>query len=288
MIPNINSPFPHKYYNVTVTPELAAEWLETSIGNRFLSEGNVDYYVRPFASGEYVGNMDQGIAFTCHEGRGRLFQGHHRLTAVVRYGRPVVMCVEVGLPLAAVGIADQAKPRGAADAWAMRERMEGRSGELYTYKMAAARVVLALSTADGDMDRLKTLIARRPTQQEQHSIVNSNRDLFDWACRTGSGFPAAVYGTIAYAHPLDPHRISSFLEQLKGKEDVKAGCGALLLRNYITASNRRTAGADAQNSRIKKTLNAIRLHLEDRTVSRLFEREDTGAWFAKRLAKLSA
>ena len=74
---------------VTVTPDLAKEWLRNNNFNRPLKPRLVDKYVRQILEGNWQ-RTHQGVAF---DGKGLLIDGQHRLHAIVRTGQNVTMLV---------------------------------------------------------------------------------------------------------------------------------------------------------------------------------------------------
>lgn len=78
-----------------VTPEVASEYLERNIENlRALSEEKVRHWCRVLERGEWI-TTHQGVAFDLD---GVLFDGQHRLTAIVRTQVAVTMAVGRNLP----------------------------------------------------------------------------------------------------------------------------------------------------------------------------------------------
>lgn len=74
---------------VTVSPELAAKYLERNVCNRKMSRAVVKRYAEEMARGEWQFNGET-IKF---DGEGRLIDGQHRLHAIVRAG----VSVELGI-----------------------------------------------------------------------------------------------------------------------------------------------------------------------------------------------
>ena len=78
---------------MTITPEMASEFLTHNIGNRNPKKHNIDKYAQLMTAGEW--NLThQGIAF---DETGRLMDGQNRLFAIVKSGVPVEMMVTHGL-----------------------------------------------------------------------------------------------------------------------------------------------------------------------------------------------
>ena len=75
---------------MTVTPELAARWLsDCNIKNRRLKPEHVECIARDIRAGNWC-TTHQGIAFSCD---GKILDGQHRLSAVVRAQIPVRMYI---------------------------------------------------------------------------------------------------------------------------------------------------------------------------------------------------
>ena len=78
-----------------VTPEMAAAWLSDNPHNRPLDEARVAEYAERMRSGGWVERVKGGSRPIEVLDTGRLLNGQHRLTAVIRAGIPVRMWVEV-------------------------------------------------------------------------------------------------------------------------------------------------------------------------------------------------
>ena len=72
---------------VTVTPELAKQWLMSNSFNRPLKPRLVDKYVRQILGGHWQ-RTHQGVAF---DGNGILIDGQHRLHAIIKTGQSITM-----------------------------------------------------------------------------------------------------------------------------------------------------------------------------------------------------
>lgn len=100
----------NKQMGVTVTPEIAKKWLATSKGNRALRASHINQLAYAMKSGEFKYNGDV-IRFSSD---GSLYDGHHRLNAIVKSGCTVLMDTVVITDDAKVTIDSGAK-RSVAD-----------------------------------------------------------------------------------------------------------------------------------------------------------------------------
>lgn len=94
-----------------ITPEIAAEMLAASKGNRHQRRWHVEWLASMMRRGEWR-VTNQGIGFTRD---GVLIDGHHRLSAVVKSGCTVQMLVALGLEPKVYLDIDQGRVRNAAD-----------------------------------------------------------------------------------------------------------------------------------------------------------------------------
>ena len=75
---------------VTVTPEMALRWLSDNPHNRRISEEHVVRFCEKIQSGEWSPNPPIEVFDT-----GRLWNGQHRLTAIVKTGKTVLLQIRV-------------------------------------------------------------------------------------------------------------------------------------------------------------------------------------------------
>lgn len=79
------------YEDRIVTPQIAAEYLALSRGNRHTSDAIVRQLAALILAGQWVSDLGDAVAF---DSSGRFANGHHRMLAIVRAGVPVVCRVE--------------------------------------------------------------------------------------------------------------------------------------------------------------------------------------------------
>ena len=99
---------------VTVTPELAQKWLDSSKGNRHVARNAVMRLAADMRAGKWRYNGDR-IRFLAD---GTLYDGHHRLNACVESGCSIVTDIFV-MPEDAKSTVDKGKSRTTADNFAM-------------------------------------------------------------------------------------------------------------------------------------------------------------------------
>lgn len=122
---------------VTVTPEMAAQWLSDQVPNRSLSHAGVGKIASDMANGRWRATP-QAIMFNA---AGALIDGQHRLAAVVLSGVTVDMWVARNVPDEDRDHLDQGTIRQAKDFL----QMEGKAHA--TILQAAARLVISFERA---------------------------------------------------------------------------------------------------------------------------------------------
>lgn len=96
---------------ITITPDMAAKYLEQNTKNRPLNQRKVEELVKAMEDGEWKLGTD-AIGFDTN---GRMINGQHRMTALVEYGRPLEFLVTTGLEPEAFNVIDTGRMRSAGD-----------------------------------------------------------------------------------------------------------------------------------------------------------------------------
>ncbi|MFC8257483.1 hypothetical protein ACFUNF_07525 [Streptomyces sp. NPDC057291] len=100
---------------LSVSPELAAQWLTLNTNNRPLSKNTVQQLAAQIQRGEWQ-LTHQGIAFDEDD---VLIDGQHRLAAIVKAGTTVPVTVTHGVPRTAFTVMDTGRKRTGRDALAL-------------------------------------------------------------------------------------------------------------------------------------------------------------------------
>jgi hypothetical protein len=106
-----------KIYSKKITPAEAQEYLTKNnhSSNRRISERNVSFLLAEMQNGNWITTGDP-IQFNRD---GQLINGQHRLTAIIKHGKPVEMFIAEGVPNNAFKVMDTGKMRSAGDALAI-------------------------------------------------------------------------------------------------------------------------------------------------------------------------
>ncbi|MEV8203883.1 ParB N-terminal domain-containing protein [Streptomyces sp. NPDC079189] len=100
---------------LSVSPELAAQWLTLNTNNRPLSKNTVQQLAAQIQRGEWQ-LTHQGIAFDEDD---VLIDGQHRLAAIAKAGTTVPLTVTHGVPRTAFTVMDTGRKRTGRDALAL-------------------------------------------------------------------------------------------------------------------------------------------------------------------------
>lgn len=201
-----------------VDPSQAAAWLETSKGNRRISQEHVGRIAEDMRDGKYL-LTHQGIAFDCD---GHLIDGHHTLWAILLSGVSVDLMVTKNLRRETIRVIDTGKNRSLQDR-------------------------LTLDRTWGQVTRAEAACLRRMTRGHSKSMRRSPSDEYDdWKANhdhirfavtisdgLGKGIKlAALRAVIARAHKSVPAEViqrfcwelksgrpDALLESLRGKND---------------------------------------------------------------------
>lgn len=119
---------------MTITPEMAAEWLKNNRLNRPLSPGRVEWYVAQIKSSGWLLN-GQTIVIGAD---GSTLDGQHRLEACVKAQMPFTSFVVQGINPEAFHTLDTGRTRQAGDVIGIHYRMKGISEGIDGKRLASA------------------------------------------------------------------------------------------------------------------------------------------------------
>jgi hypothetical protein len=123
-------------FEMTVTPDLAKEWLKSNVNNRKVSKQNLEFLVNQIKDGKWKFNGDT-IVF---DEDGILLDGQHRLEAVVVSGKTLTSNVTLGIERNSFHTIDTGKVRNSSDV------LSTQGYKRPTVVSASAKLVMALET----------------------------------------------------------------------------------------------------------------------------------------------
>ena len=149
-------------FYLEVTPEMAREWLENNIeNNRRIRPSIVWKYALDMKNGNWGLNTD-AIAFNAD---GRLINGQHRLSAVVRANIPVTMLVMFDSPITQVELMNI--DRGAGRTVADSMEVAGFTEDVFQCSISTARAYLTCKIG-----------TKNPSHQSIMKHIVDNKDTY--------------------------------------------------------------------------------------------------------------
>ena len=207
----------------TITPQLAAAYLQASKVNRPVSRHNLDRICLAIKTGEWVANGD-AIRF---DTSGRLLDGHHRLMAVAKTGMSInTLVVRNIIPRAFLTI-DTGKLRNAADVF-------GILGEVNTTRLSAmVRFVIQYESGQIKSGQI--------SNEVMVAALTRHPGLRGWTHYTKSLSKITNFGSyiaaVGYLAALSrPEEARQFIDDLCSGAGLLKGSPALTLRERLVQS----------------------------------------------------
>lgn len=208
-----------KHYRISVTPELATEWLKTNTKNRIISQRTVDEYARDMEAGAW---RDNGDAIRFHKD-GHLADGQHRLLAIQKAQATIECSIVEGLDDIDMMTVDCGRRRTAGDNFAIM-------GESYGAQVAATiRVLYGFATGSFStqltMSELSEILDMHPGIRKSVAKAHRSRIL-------RPAYLAAIHYIGSHVHN-DAASADSFVRVLISGEPAYRGDPAYLLRERL-------------------------------------------------------
>lgn len=248
---------------VQITPVIATVLLERNTSNRAVAKNRVDVYARDMLAGAWYPNS-QGIAIGPG---GELYDGQHRLWAVVSAGIAVPMLMVCGVSEAARATIDQGRTRSLGD------NLRILDGHVDGVRIAAW------------LRAIETLKTRTP-KPLSHAMVRELLKHYEGSARWFSGnglqrrplYQAPLAGALLYAHCVAPTEVEHFTRRYVSGADLPEGSPVLALREYIVSTH------DGSRPVSLKVLRALLADIRGERLDRLYATEDGFVYFRDRHA----
>lgn len=210
-----------------ITPEIAVELMARNLRNRPLQMHWVKSLADAMASGEWMTN-GESIKI---DADGNLIDGQHRLAAIIKCGRPMMMSLTTGVPTNAFSTLDQGKRRSGADVLAL-------NGDKNVKAVASAlRTIVFLGGGQTSISGIRTaaLIAAR----QKHPDVVYWTERYIGLRMLRQIAPASVIGIATLGSSAwGSDTADFFLEKLATGEMLDAGSPVYVLRQRLIESKR--------------------------------------------------
>lgn len=207
----------------TITPILAAAYLERNTANRGVKQSIVKKYAKAMKTGCWD-LTHQGIAF---DSNGVLTDGQHRLQAIIASGCSVEMNVSrFSREVSRIHI-DQHSRRSFADAMAIES-----GGDINKNVVTIARAIMRLASHDRGTETIDEVKRMYPVIEKPVLFVDS---YLGESTKGISSAPAKAAITLAWFYVNDIDRLSKFCLVFGGKElpETEADKPAVMIREYL-------------------------------------------------------
>lgn len=222
--------------NVTLTPDKAKEFINTSKRNRNISATVAKRYALLIEHDEWMSNNAQPIIF---DWNGRLRDGQHRCEAVIISGKSILVDIAHNVNPDAIRSVDCGKLRTPGDTLIM-ENKERRPDFKYAMPIAAA-LRIVYNHLEGniylrdkvDNDTIYELFEEHPKIMDSAELICSRRTL------TSRAILCSLHYITKYV--LNTNEIADeFFSKFISGENLKSGDPVLVLRNKFI--NHKSAG----------------------------------------------
>lgn len=271
---------------ITVTPEMAKEFLRGNSSNRQLSKSTVNMYARDMREGKWkLGGQGISISET-----GRLLDGQHRLNAIIQANVPVTMLVCEGIDDNNVNF-DNGKRRSITDQYRIKS---DKSDSIISQKgVAFVRMCLMLKTY-GEL--AATMRVGSISFEEFDKFLNDNyNEMVEYYgyMMSGGTVPSGVRNSVVFATMWaitkldnlfskdDFVRVANILKTGITMEDydipIIAFRDKLLTSNFCGFSGRREV--------LNRCCYAIKKYIEKQPVNKSFVTKSLSFDFSKLVSK---
>lgn len=214
---------------VTVTPQMAADWLSLNCNNRTLRRATVEGLKSAFRRGEYI-QTHQGIAFAQN---GELLDGQHRLTAIseLRDGAFPMLVIR-GLDNEAFRVMDIGVKRTPADALRSDDKR----------LVEIARLIAAICTNKRGSITPTLLLPIMEDIERQHSSLIA---FCPSVAKTWSSTPVRLGAVVAMASGVNPDYVRATYRSLVTSDfDAMPPVARALYRSSVNGLVRAADWAD--------------------------------------------
>lgn len=243
---------------MTVTPELAAEWLGHNTHNRSLGNATVLSYSRQMKDGLWLLNGDS-VRFS---DQGVLLDGQHRLAAVIHSGASITMWVGRGFPLEVQATIDTQRKRTAGDALGLEGYANGNQ------LAAVVRMVHRWDQGErsmfgfgGSKDHLSTIevlkVLEKDADPYEQSVKHSHMRIA----------PGRILSTLYVLSSRVDHTLAEiFLERFYDGASLSRGNPILTFRGYAERLSAPQGKAPAPGIYLNAGVRAWNAWIQDRSL----------------------
>lgn len=142
---------------LSITPQMASNYLLSNKSNRNINKGRVSLYAKIISDGDWLLN-GESIKFDTN---GNLIDGQHRLAAIIQSKKQIESIVITGAPVESFKTIDTGRSRSAGDV------------------MKIDNIINSTSIAAGVIRYLKLSVGRNHTDESKVAVGISNKNVLD-------------------------------------------------------------------------------------------------------------
>lgn len=233
---------------IKIGPALAKEYLAKSAGNRSIRPHRVDQYAGDMSAGNWH-LIPFPIVFAAN---GLLYDGHHRLHAIIRAGVTLEMVVCFGMDIEAAIALDQGMPRASSDALSM-----GGFGIFSGRDIAAMRVIEVMPKGRKSPRKLSNDELMMLLMKHFKALAFANEHLGN-----ATGIDRAIRALVVRAwYRVDPVRLADFCRILRYGIPVSASSdedsAAFVLLKYMQTPEGRASSDSYQVMHYRKAQSCL-------------------------------
>lgn len=238
---------------IDVTPAIARQWLDRNIGNRPITTSVVNRYARDIAGGKWKMAGDP-IRFSK---TGKLIDGQHRLTAILKTGTAVQMVVMTGLGDEIFNVIDTGRARSKSDVIFIEHGLPAETSKLLSSSAALAycyRHELYSFKPSVTNEELAAYV------RDNSGLINATQHVRERVPRECPAPKAIAVAFYFFASQFDPVLADRFLDRFMVGAVDGANDNLLHMRNlcFNSRANRRPFGAAEVMGRLIKIWNSER------------------------------
>jgi hypothetical protein len=258
---------------VMVTPEIAAAWLTKNTRNRKPITSRVEEWSRLMGEGRWITEADT-VDFGAD---GTLFNGQHRLMAVVKGKHSIEMMVRRNCPNELLGAVDNNEARSAAQILKIEKGMD-------TSTNMRASVTCARSLVKAGQAHSGPRQTKDDLQEALDEFLGDYRAIRAAMHHENSRLSTSgIIGSLAVIHRAYPELSERFAAELRDGSELKKGSPVLVLRDYALGA-RSVQGGMSRDEISRVTFAAFDAYLKGesrvfvRTTNELARQRHIEAW----------
>lgn len=242
-----------------ISPAVAEKYLENRTRNRQINKRTVDRYAAVMNAGAWE-LTHQGIAF---DKEGKLFDGQHRMAAIVQSGKTIEFSVARYLKNEDVPmlVVDSGYARNAGDRLVIGGIVDAHGRTIYSI----LRGMLAIDCGVCSAQQLPPHEARIIYEAESKNI---DFVLETFGVAHSKQWNSAVRAAFAYCYAFAPKEVAALAVLLKEKSGIRKGSAAQAFVKALADGRIDIGGSDRVDS-FAKCLWLIRCHIEDKQIERV-------------------